>query len=114
LKRCHEEDLEQLEALGWKTSGFIRWENRWYSKLEPLQDLAVPEEETHPTDLKWVLEGDERTAHLTAHERYCLHVLAETGSPYKAATSTDGEKWIWRQVYSDLMSMLYKTTPREG
>lgn len=114
MKICYLEDLKQLQALGWKTEGFVRWQKRWMNRMECFTgDEEAPLVSVEPTDLRWVLEGAWRTAVLTVTDRYILHIVWAMGSATKAAKELGISTQALREVLSSIEKLLYKQRMEE-
>jgi hypothetical protein len=115
VKLCHLEDLKQLEALGWKTEGFIRWQARWMNRMESFTgDEEAPLISVEPTDLQWILEGGWRTYRLSVYDRYLLQVVSYQGSVAGATRYLRVPKDHVRDRLSDIESRLYKQKMEEA
>ena len=112
MKLCH---LKQLEALGWKTDGFIRWQARWMDRMECFTgDEEAPLVSVEPTDLDWVMEGGWRTHRLSVYQRYLLQVIAYQGSVPKAAKYLRVPRKHVDDELSYIESALYKQKMEEA
>lgn len=103
-----QEDLRQLQSLGWR---WERWLRRETDRLQRRHALREPPEargEPHlDLDLRWVLEGDGLSERLTAYERYCLYSVHRAGSARQAALRFGLHRKDLEETLAEIEEYLY-------
>jgi hypothetical protein len=108
VRRTLQEDLQQLQALGWAYERWLRKERIYLSRRKRLTGLeAAPEPSLPFSELQWVVEGGSLSQALTGAQRYLLMLVHNSGIR-QAARLTGMPGPELRDSLSRIREVLYK------
>lgn len=106
--RTLEEDLQQLQKLGWRWERWARRERIILERTEPLTGLEPSRKRSRPfSDLRWVLEGGPLTRALRPFER-CVLISVHNAGRRRAASVLGLSRTEMQEVLSGIERTLYK------
>ena len=80
MKLTLQEDLQQLQMLGWSYGKWLRKEQNYMARRRSRTGHEIaPEPSVPPSDLQWVMEGGRRTRMLTCADRHTLMLVHNSG-----------------------------------